>query len=73
MIINFIFQDSSVNIGIKCLPTDVFAEVVKKLYKRFDDLRNTNNMFTVNAKPVLRLKKCLKFNLMMAILFNYSN
>ena len=57
LIINFISQDSSVNVGIICLPTDVFAEVEKKLYKRFDDLRNTNNMFTVNSKPLLRFKK----------------
>jgi len=30
--------------------------VEKKLYKKYDDLRNTNNMFTVNARPVLRFK-----------------
>ena len=57
MVVTFISTDSSVNIGIKCLATDVFAEVEEKLYKRFDDLRNTNNMFTVNARPVLRFKK----------------
>ena len=48
---------ASVNIGIKCLATDVFAEVEEKLCKRFDNLRNTNNMFTVNARPILRFKK----------------
>ena len=32
MIINFISQNSSVNVGIIFLPTDVFAEVEKKLY-----------------------------------------
>ena len=57
MVVTFISTDSSVNIGIKCLATDVFAEVEEKLYKRFDDLRNTNNMFTVNARPILRFKK----------------
>ena len=57
MVVNFISQDSSVQEGIKCLPTDVFAEVEEKLYKKYDNLRNTNNMFTANAKPVLRFKK----------------
>ena len=57
MVINFISQDSSVQEGVICLPTDVFAEVEEKLYKKYDNLRNTNNMFTANAKPVLRFKK----------------
>ena len=56
MVVTFISTDSSVNIGIKCLATDVFAEVEEKLCKRFDNLRNTNNMFTVNARPILRFK-----------------
>ena len=57
MVINFMSQDSTINEGIKCLSTDVFAEVEEKLYKKYDNLRNTNNMFTANAKPVLRFKK----------------
>ena len=57
MVINFISQDSTINEGVKCLSTDVFAEVEEKLYKKYDNLRNTNNMFTANAKPVLRFKK----------------
>ena len=63
MVVTFISTDSSVNIGIKCLATDVFAEVEEKLCKRFDNLRNTNNMFTVNAKPVLRFKKISENNI----------
>jgi len=57
MVVTFISQDSSVNEGMKCLKTDVFAEVEEKLYKKYDNLRNTNNMFTANAKPILRFKK----------------
>ena len=57
IVVNFISQDSSINEGVKCLPTDLFAEVEEKLYKKYDNLRNTNNMFTANAKPVLRFKK----------------
>ena len=57
MVVIFISPDFLVNEGIKCLPTDIFAEVEEKLYKRYDTLRNTNNMFIANAKPVLRFKK----------------
>ena len=60
MVVNFISTDSFVQFGVKGLPTDVFAVVEEELYKRYDNLRNTNNMFTANAKPVLRFKKiCL--------------
>ena len=57
MVINFISQDSTINEGVKCLSSDTFVEVEEKLYKKYDELRNTNNMFTANAKPVLRFKK----------------
>ena len=57
MVITFISQDSTVQYGIKCLPSELFAEVEEKLYKKFDELRNTNNMFTANAKQILRFKK----------------
>ena len=57
MVVTFISQDFSVNEAVKCLSTDLFAEVEEKLYKKYDNLRNTNNMFTVNEKPVLRFKK----------------
>ena len=57
MVINFMSQDSTINEGVKCLSSDTFAEVEEKLYKKYDNLRNTNNMFTANAKPVLRFKK----------------
>ena len=63
MVINFILMDSTVQCGIKCLPTDIFAEVEEKLYQRFDNLRNTNNMFMANAKPVLRFKKISENNI----------
>ncbi len=63
MVINFLSVDSSVNCGIKCLPTDIFAEVEEQLYQKFDSLRNTNNMFIVNANPVLRFKKICENNI----------
>ena len=63
MVITFISQDSTVQYGIKCLPTDIFAEVEEKLYQKYDNLRDTNNMFTANAKTVLRFKKICENNI----------
>ena len=63
IVINFMSMDDSVHYGIKCLPNDIFAEVEEKLYKKYDNLRNTNNMFTANAKPVLRFKKLCENNI----------
>ena len=34
----------------------LLIDIEKELYKKYDNLRNTNNMFTANAKPVLRFK-----------------
>ena len=61
MVVNF--SSTDVNYGIKCLKTDIFAEVEEKLYKIYDNLRETNNMFTVNAKPILRFKKMKENNI----------
>ena len=61
MVINF--SSVEVNYGIKCLPTDTFAEVEEKLYQKYDDLRNTNNMFTANAQSVLRVKTISENNI----------
>ena len=42
---------------------ETFAEVEEKLYKKFNNLRNTNNMFTANAKPILRFKTIMENNI----------
>ena len=62
-IIVITFVSAEVHYGIKCLPNETFAEVEEKLYQKYEDLRNTNNMFTVNAKPILRFKKIKENNI----------
>ena len=57
MVVTFLSQDTRIKEGIKCVPTDVFAEVEEKLYKIYEYLRNTNNVFTANGKPVSKSKK----------------
>ena len=56
LVIYFKPVDNSFYDGIKCLANETFAEVEEKLYKKHNDFRNTNNMFTANALPVLRFK-----------------
>ena len=63
MVINFISTDSSVHCGIKCLPTYTFAKIEEELYQFHDELRNTNNVFTVNGRTILRFKKIKENNI----------
>ena len=45
------------------LKTDTFAEVEEKLYQIYDDLRKTNNMFTINGRAILRFKNLEENNI----------
>ena len=63
MVINFTSTDSSINYGIKCVVTDTFAEVEEKLYKIYDEFRNTNNMFTIKGRTILRFKNLKENNI----------
>ena len=63
MVINFISTIPPINQGIKCLETDTFSEVEEKLYKIYEELRNTNNMFNVNGGTILRFKNLKENNI----------
>jgi molybdopterin converting factor small subunit len=63
MVINFTSTDSSINHGIKCVVTDTFAEVEEKLYQIYDEFRNTNNMFTIKGRTILRFKTLKENNI----------
>lgn len=56
IIIQFMSLDQKLNREIKCLPVDTFAEVEEKLYKLYPEIRETNNYFQSNGKPILRFK-----------------
>ena len=49
-------MDHTIICGIKCLPTDTFAEVEEKLYKIYPQYRETNNIFQVDGRDILRFK-----------------
>ena len=57
LVIQFVSGDSKINKGIKCLPDETFAEAEERLYKIYDEYRNTNNMFLFNGNQILRFKK----------------
>ena len=56
IVVHFISGDGQVNQGIKCLKTDTFAEVEEKLYKIYNEYRETNNIFLSSGSVVLRFK-----------------
>ena len=55
--IHFFSFDKKIDFPIKCLKTDTFAEVEEKLYQKFDEYRNTNNIFETKGTIILRFKK----------------
>ena len=63
MVVHFISGDGKINHGIKCLPTETFAEVEEKLYKIYDEYRETNNMFLAKGNIIKRFKKMSENNL----------
>ena len=63
IVINFVSTDSSITHGIKCLETNTFAEVEEKLYQIYDEFRNTNNMFTIKGRTILRFKTLKENNI----------
>ena len=64
MIVYFQTQDQEINhVAIRCLPSDTFAEVEEKIYKKFDHYRNTNNTPICNGRTVLRFKTLSENNI----------
>ena len=60
IVISITSQDQIINKHpIKCLKTDIFAEIEEKLYQQYENynFRDTNNTFIVNGAPILRYKK----------------
>ena len=63
MVVNFFSTDQTVHYGIICSPNDKFVDVEAKLYKKYDNLINTNNVFTCHANPILRFKTIRENNI----------
>ena len=63
IVINFLSTDQNIRCGISCLADDTFAEVEEKLYKKFDQFRDTNNVLLFGGNIILRFKKVKENNL----------
>ena len=61
--VTFVSMDSKVQCGIKSLPKDFAAEVDDKPYEKYNNLKNTNYMYTENSKPILSFKKISENNI----------
>ena len=55
-VVQFVSNDHSLICGINCLLSDTFAEVEEKLYKIYPEYRETNNVFQVDGRSILRFK-----------------
>ena len=63
MVVNFLSTDQNIRCGISCLADDTFAEVEEKLYKKFNEFRNTNNILLFGGNTILRFKKVKENNI----------
>ena len=63
IVINFLSKDQFIRCDIPCLADDTFAEVEEKLYQKFDEFRNTNNIFFSQGNTILRFKKIKENNI----------
>ena len=56
MVLNFISQDPPIQEGIKCLADELFVDVEKKLYEKYDKLKERENCFLSNSILISRFK-----------------
>ena len=56
VLINFESGDSQIRRGIQCMKNEIFAEVKEKLYKFYEEFRDTNNTFIANGNCIKRFK-----------------
>ena len=62
-VVQFISDDHSLVCGINCLLSDTFAEVEEKLYKIYPEYRETNNIFQIDGRNILRFKTIAENNI----------
>ena len=61
--IQFISSENKINCPIICLKTDTFAEAEERLYRKYEEYRETNNNFSLNGKLILKFKKICENNI----------
>ena len=62
--VNFILEGKVINYSIPCIATDIFALIEEKLYNKYPNYRETNNIFySIDNKPILRFKTIKENNI----------
>ena len=55
--------DGQIRRGIQCMKNEIFAEVEEKLYKFYEEFRDTNNTFIANGNCIKRFKTIEESNI----------
>ena len=63
VLINFESGDGQIRRGIQCMKNEIFAEVEEKLYKFYEEFRDTNNTFIANGNCIKRFKTIEESNI----------
>ena len=54
MVINFLSTDQNIRCGVPCFADETIAEIEEKLYRQFNEFRNTNNILLFGGNIILR-------------------
>ena len=54
--VNFSSSDGNINYSIPCIDSDIFAEIEEKLYKKYPEYRDSNNVCLYKGSCILRFK-----------------
>jgi hypothetical protein len=56
-------HDQKINCEIKCKEDELFIEVEKKLYEKYNEYKDTNNSFTIGDRQIFRFKTLKENNI----------
>ena len=56
MCVQFKSTDNKIDMAFSCKNTDIFVRLEEKLYEKYPQYKETNNLFTVNGIEVKRFK-----------------
>ena len=55
--------DQKINCEIKCKEDELFIEVEKKLYEKYNEYKDTNNSFTIGDRQIFKFKTLKENNI----------
>ena len=55
--------DQKINCEIKCKENELFIDVEKKLYEKYNEYKDTNNIFTIGERQICKFKTIRENNI----------